>query len=102
MLVLDLASLTLSTVRKNLLQSIIDSWVDDLVVQEIIQQMQIQVGNHQGYNFIHQQLKRNGKLVVCSDHTLRTDSVWCLIDRTLIKYAIGCPYCISTTTMLIS
>lgn len=61
---IELATLTLSTIRTNLLQSIMYRWEGDTTIQMIIHQLQNLTGEQKGYNFDNQQLRRKRKLVV--------------------------------------
>lgn len=70
---IELAALTLSTVRTNLLQSIMDSWEGDTTIQTIIHQLQNQSGEQKGYSFVNQQLRRKRVLVVGANAELRSE-----------------------------
>ncbi|XP_070013142.1 uncharacterized protein [Nicotiana sylvestris] len=59
---IELATLTLSTIRTNLLQSIMYRWEGDTTIQMIIHQLQNLTGEQKRYNFDNQQLRRKRKL----------------------------------------
>lgn len=68
--VAELAALTLSSIQTDLLTVITQSWELDTNLTALIQTLK-EGTEVQGYTFIHDQLRRNGKLVIGPDPKLR-------------------------------
>ncbi|GKA11010.1 putative mitochondrial protein, partial [Tanacetum coccineum] len=66
----QLLQMVLTTVTTDLLSRIVNSWKDDTYLQTIIQKLQRgEIVKH--YTWIHEQLRRKGKIVVGNDEVLR-------------------------------
>lgn len=69
----ELAALTLSYVRTDMLQTIKDSWKVDPKLTELIQQLIGHKEEVNGYSYTNQQLRKKGKLVIGNDQGLRQE-----------------------------
>lgn len=65
--IMELASLTLSSVKTDILKIIKANWYSDIELTNLIQQVAKENTDHQGYTFLHGQLRKKGKLVIGPD-----------------------------------
>lgn len=74
----ELCALTFSTVRNDVLQSIVNSWTLDPQLVDLIDKLQAKSKVVKGFSYINSQLRRHGKLVVGPDPTLKSEilSMW--------------------------
>ncbi|XP_075074743.1 uncharacterized protein LOC142162304 [Nicotiana tabacum] len=69
----ELAALTLSTIKTDLLSQIMQSWSLDDELISLIQELKEKKSEVKGYSFVHKQLRKNRKLVIRPDGQLRKE-----------------------------
>lgn len=69
----ELVALSLSTVKTNLLELIKQSWNLEDTLTEIISSIRDKKVDVAGYTYLHEQLRKKGRLVVVPDEQLRKD-----------------------------
>ncbi|XP_060178356.1 uncharacterized protein LOC132608338 [Lycium barbarum] len=95
----EFSAMTLSTIKTNLLQLVMQSWEQDGEILELIQTLKTGSGTEKGYTFLNDQLRKNGRLVVGPVEQLRKEiiTLWhdsplgghCGVDHTYRKlYAL--------------
>ncbi|OIT20080.1 hypothetical protein A4A49_39442 [Nicotiana attenuata] len=72
---IEMAAMTLSTMKTNLLDLIIKSWEKDAELKSVIQTLKEKGGEVDKYTFIQDQLRKKGRLVVGPDQQLRKDII---------------------------
>ncbi|OIT07640.1 putative mitochondrial protein, partial [Nicotiana attenuata] len=70
---LESATMTSSTVRTDLLDMVMQSWDKDPALKRLIQSLKEGNVENKGYTLIHEQQRKNGKLVVGPDAQLRKE-----------------------------
>jgi hypothetical protein len=69
----ELAALILTNVQSNLLPRVLQSWEGDAKVQEIIRKLKANPASCPKYTWVHDQLRRKGRLVIGKDTELRKE-----------------------------
>lgn len=70
---LELETMTLSFVRTDMLDMIMQSWDKDPTLKSLIQSLREGNAKNKGYRLTHEQLRKNGRLVVGPDAQLRKE-----------------------------
>ena len=70
---MEIAALSLSTLRTDLLQAIMNSWITNPELQELMHQLDNLKEEVKGYSLINQQLRKNERMVVGSSVMLRKE-----------------------------
>lgn len=60
----ELTTITITTVKNELLEMIKNSWETDTELKNLIQSLRGKGTNNKGYAFVHDQLRKNGKVIV--------------------------------------